>query len=439
MSLPQAAGAVLDVHRCNRCGFCQEVCPTYNITGRETDVARGRNRLLRLAADDRLALHADREVKQHLYSCLLCGACAAVCPPGVATDRLILAARAQLASKTGQPFLVKSALRGILASPARLALLAGSVRLYETSGCRRLLRSSGLFRVWKALGRLDTAIPAPPRSSLRNELRRRKLTAPGPGRAKRRRVAYFLGCVTDNFLPAVGEAVIAVLERNGYDVVVPENVCCGLPHRAYGDTEKARQLARVNTSLLMASGAEAIVSDCASCLRSLKDYPDLLGSGREAENAAGFSSLVRDVTQFLVEEGLEPPRAALRGVVTYHDPCHLSRGLGVRRQPRELLASLPGLEYREMEEADWCCGGAGSYSLTHPHLSELIVDRKMSHVRRTGADVLATSCPSCLLQLGWGVRRAALPVRLAHPLQLLWQSYAAPQVVGQSLAAETTS
>ncbi|MEW5933753.1 MAG: (Fe-S)-binding protein, partial [Bacillota bacterium] len=255
--------------------------------------------------------------------------------------------------------------------------------------------------------------------------------------APRKRVAYFLGCVTDNLFPPVGEAVIGVLERNGYQVVVPENLCCGVAHRAYGDVAAAEELARQNLAVLAGTGAELVVTDCATCAHTLREYGDLLADDpRHAAAAAELSGKVREVSQLLVEEGFAEPRGAVEETVTYHDPCHLGRGMGVRAQPRQILRSIPGLEFRELPEADWCCGGAGSYNVTHHELSVRILERKMENFRQTGARLLATSCPSCLLQLGFGLRRGELAARagvgvpavqsgarVVHPVQLLWQSY----------------
>jgi glycolate oxidase iron-sulfur subunit len=426
-SLWQAAEQVV---RCNKCGFCQEVCPTYKVTGQEFAVARGRNRLMRLVVDGRLALEGEPELKEYLYTCLLCGACTVVCPSGVPTDKLVAAARADLTRRQGLPFLYRTALHGVLRSPRRVAVPMTLLRLYQNSGVRWVARHTGLLRLFGTLGQVEGILPGVPRSSLRARLRARGGTAVygtpagGPGSAPRRRVAYFLGCVTDNLFPPVGEALIGVLERNGYQVVVPENMCCGVAHRAYGDLAAAEELARQNLAILAGTGADLVVTDCATCAHTLREYVDLLADDpRHAAAAAELSGKVREVSQLLVEEGFQEPTGVLEDTVTYHDPCHLSRGMGVRTQPRQILRSIPGLQFRELPEADWCCGGAGSYNVTHHGLSVRILERKMDNFRETGARLLATSCPSCLLQLGFGLRRAGLGARVVHPVQLLWQSY----------------
>lgn len=430
-SLAQAAEHVA---RCNRCGFCQEVCPTYKVTGQEFAVARGRNRLLRMVVDGRLAIDADPELNEHLYSCLLCGACAAVCPSAVPTDRLVAGARAELTSRRGLPFVSRAVLRGVLRSPRRLAVPVAILRLYQDSGMRWVARHTGLLEMLGSLGQVEGLLPRIPKTSLRARLRACRgdvmsdsnvvYLTPAPRGSRRGRVAYFLGCVSDNLFPPVGEALIGVLERNGYQVVVPENVCCGVAHLSYGDVRSAEDLARRNLDILAEVRADVVVSDCATCAHTLKGYAELLADdARYSRAAAELAGKVREVSQLLVEEGYEVPSGRIEGRVTYHDPCHLSRGMGVRSQPRKVLASVPGLELTEMPEADWCCGGAGSYNVTHPGLSLRILERKIGNFRSTGASLLATSCPSCLLQLGFGLRRAGLEATVVHPVQLLWQSY----------------
>lgn len=425
-SLSQAAEQVV---RCNKCGFCQEVCPTYKVTGQEFAVARGRNRLMRLVVDGRITLERDPELREYLYTCLLCGACTVVCPPGVPTDKLVAAARADLTGGQGLPLLYRTALHGVLRSPRRLAVPMTLLRLYQNSGLRWVARHTGLLNLLGTLGQVEGMLPGIPPFSLRA-----RLSAPGAlvyatpaerlGSAPRKRVAYFLGCVTDNLFPPVGEALIGVLERNGYQVVVPDNMCCGVAHRAYGDLAAAEELARQNVAILAGTGAELVVTDCATCAHTLREYADLLADDPRYGAAAGeLSGKVREVSRLLVEEGFEEPPGTLEETVTYHDPCHLGRGMGVRAQPRQILRSIPGLEFRELPEADWCCGGAGSYNVTHHGLSVRILERKMENFRQTGARLLATSCPSCLLQLGFGLRRAGLGARAVHPVQLLWQSY----------------
>jgi glycolate oxidase iron-sulfur subunit len=233
-------------------------------------------------------------------------------------------------------------------------------------------------------------------------------------------VAYFLSCGFDLLLPQVGLATLQVLVSGGYAVEVRRNYCCGLPPFSHGDLATARRLARGNLRLLGTLDVEAVLTDCASCSSFLKSYPRLLGQDHVfGPRASELAGKVQDLSEFLARQAPWHGLGKLPLRVTYHDPCHASRYQGLREEPRRLLRSIPGLELVEMEEADWCCGGAGTFSITHPQLSRRILDRKMENVARTEAQTLATLCPSCIIQLSHGARRRELPVRVLHVSQLL--------------------
>ncbi len=214
-----------------------------------------------------------------------------------------------------------------------------------------------------------------------------------PGRG----VAYFIGCGTNFQVPDAGEAAMRVLHAGGCEIVVAEHVCCGLPPYSYGDLEAAEGLIGTNVRTLGALGCDYVVAECGSCTSFLRKYGELGGAEGEA-----LAVKVRDFTQ--IEAGLEAPRLREPLRVTYHDPCHLARGAGVRDEPRELLRRA-GCELVELEEADWCCGGAGTYNIMHPELSLAILERKMRNIAATGVEIVATACPSCIIQLRFGARR----------------------------------
>jgi glycolate oxidase iron-sulfur subunit len=228
---------------------------------------------------------------------------------------------------------------------------------------------------------------------------------------------YFMSCGMNYLRPEAGEATLRVLRAGDFQVKVSENACCGLPAYAAGDLETAKAAAAQNLSLF-SKHEGLIVTDCASCSSFLKHYPELLG-----EKAEAFAGRVQDFTEFVFSHWeacyQSKTKRARLGRVTYHEPCHLSRYQNLRSEPRVLLQSLPGVEYRELGEADWCCGGAGSYALRNPELSLKILERKMQNVVETQADILVTACPSCLLQLESGVKRAKLSVKVRHISQLL--------------------
>jgi glycolate oxidase iron-sulfur subunit len=219
-----------------------------------------------------------------------------------------------------------------------------------------------------------------------------------------------------------------VLARAGCAITVLNNTCCGRPAHAYGDLDAAREIARRNVErLALARDFDAVVSECGSCSAHLKEYGRLLeGDAVFADRAAALAGKVKSFSEFLVALGPQAKMAEVQGTVTYHDPCHLSNRFSkVTAQPRALLKAIPGLAYTELPEADWCCGAAGSYTFLHHTEAAGVLDRKMANVEKTGAAILATECPACLMHLTYGVRKKGLPVQVRHLSQLLDQAQAA--------------
>ncbi|MCP4689133.1 MAG: (Fe-S)-binding protein, partial [Desulfobacterales bacterium] len=214
-------------------------------------------------------------------------------------------------------------------------------------------------------------------------------------------------------------ASLGLLKQIGKSVSVLDNCCCGLPASTYGDLEVAQKLAEKNMRILAGGNFDVIATDCSSCASFLKKYPDLFPENdpRHAK-AKAMAAKVKDLVELV--SGMKPsisPEAGL--TATFHDPCHAVRGQGLSKEPREILKSIPGLEYKELPEADWCCGGAGSYALSHYDLSRQVLDRKMENVKKTGADLLVTSCPACIIHLSYGVRKHGLKTRVCHISELV--------------------
>ena len=294
-------------------------------------------------------------------------------------------------------------------------------RVYQNLGIREFIRYWGLPNLFpKRLRDMEAMLPRQPKRPLRRTLPE---VSPAMGEEKYR-VGFFLGCLQSLMFAEQSAAAITVLRRNGCTVITPPEVtCCGMPAYGYGRLDLAREQAKQNIALFEVAGVETVVTDCATCGSTLKDYGEYLRDDPEwAERAKAFSAKVRDVSEFLSEIPLEKPKGKLKGIVTYHDPCHLRRAQDVWTQPRELLCGIDGLIYVEMEEADWCCGSAGTQIITHYKTSRKVMDRKIDHLEDTGAQIIATGCPSCQMQLNAGIRAHKLDVRVVHPVTAVSRS-----------------
>lgn len=378
--------------------------------------------MVRAAAEGKLDLSAN--FVDHMYRCLNCMACSAVCPSGVQAQEIVLDARVEIDTKLPQPGAKKWIFEGMLPSPGRLEAAMWPLRLYQRSGLRWLAENSGLLGLLPL--HLGEAAKMPPTATVRPLRGRLPEVTPAQGERKYR-VGFFLGCAQSLLYADTSAGTVRVLARNGAEVVTPRaTVCCGMPAMAYGDLDTAMKLARQNIDLFEEAGVDAIVTDCATCGEFGKQYRDLLKHDPAyAEKAARYSDRMKDISEFLADIPMDDRLGEVRAKVTYHDPCHLVRGQGIASQPRKLLRMIPGVELVEMKEANWCCGGAGTYMLTHHEMSMGILDRKMANAGATDAEVIASGCPVCQMQLGYGVKRASLKMKVTHPIALLDKAYRA--------------
>ncbi|MGB8213072.1 MAG: (Fe-S)-binding protein [Anaerolineales bacterium] len=404
---------------CVRCGLCLAVCPTYREHLSEIASPRGRVALARKGLEGELDLGPN--LIEQMYACIDCLACNDICPVGIRPADLAMDMRTL--QEQAHPVAWKKALfDGIVPKPERLDRLTWPLRLYESLGIRRLVNALGL-RAWLPgkLRDMEAMLPPLPRRPLRQVLP--EITpASAP---ERHRVGFFLGCLQSLMFARESAAGVRVLARNGCTVVTPKGtVCCGMPALAFGKVEQVRQQARHNIALFEKAEVEFIITDCATCGTTLKEYGQLLaGDPLWAGRAAAFSKKVRDISEFLAAIPLQKPHGRIEGRVTYHDPCHLRRGQGVWKQPRALLQMIDGLEFIELPEADWCCGLAGTQLVSHYETSLKVLKRKTDNLATTRADYVASGCPACQMQLNVGVRRAGLDVQVVHPVELLDRAY----------------
>jgi glycolate oxidase iron-sulfur subunit len=409
---------------CIHCGLCLSVCPTYIQLGSEVDSPRGRIYLIKAMQEGRVS-PSSATFGRHMELCLECRACESACPSGVKFSVMMNDARDAIRKATPLPPLQQLGrrliFRTLLPSRFLLGVLFRLLRFYQVSGLQRLVRASGLLDLLpKRLGEMEKLLPEVPR---RPGYRLPPRAAAG-GRA---RAALFEGCVMPELFGPVHEATVRVLERNGVAVCLPRTqTCCGALHLHAGERDLARDLARRNIAAFEADGADAVVTNAAGCGAMLKEYGHLLADDPAyGERARVFSRRVRDVSELLDELGIDRTMGRLGVKATYDDPCHLLHGQGIKAAPRRLLNSIPGLELVELAEADRCCGSAGIYNLTHPEMSARILADKIANIARSGAEVVATGNPGCLMQIRQGLREKGLAIEAVHPIELLDRAYRA--------------
>ncbi len=412
-----------DLARCVHCGLCLMNCPTFVMTSLEPESPRGRIYLIRAAHEGRIAL-TDTALR-HLDLCLQCRNCEAVCPSGVPYGRILEAARAEIVRQGLGPtlprLLRRVALTGLLPHRRRVAGVARLLRLYQASGLQRAVRHGPLRRLLpRPLRELEALAPSVSPHVFR--------PAPEPIRpagSPRARVAFFFGCIMPFTHAGTQAATVRVLNHLGVEVLTPpRQTCCGALLVHAGEREAARTLARQNVDLFLSLDADVVVVNAAGCGSVLKEYGELLERDPAyAEKAARFAALVKDATEYVATlpftEGLGPIAAR----VTYQDSCHLAHAQRITAAPRRLIQSIPGVRLVEMAHPDRCCGSAGIYNVVQREMSLRLLDDKMAEVAATGADLVVTANPGCMIQLEAGLRRHNLRARVLHVMDLLDLSY----------------
>jgi glycolate oxidase iron-sulfur subunit len=397
--------------------MCLPSCPTYKETFLETASPRGRVALIRKLQEGNL--DQSERLLEYLSLCLDCQACASACPCGVNAGELVAEFTCERKTEKGLGFIEELILRKLVPHPDRLEKSMVPMRLYQNSGLQKLVRTLGVLKMFpKPLGRMEGLLPTLPAKPLREEIQE---VTPAVG-AERGTVGFFLGCVMSLIFSDASRATIKLLSSLGYKVITPHNqVCCGAPNMLGGDMAGLIDAAHTNINVFGAYEVDFIVTDCGGCGAELKKYGQLL---EESAPAEAFSARTRDISQLLAQH-VEELRLILRPLhmkVTYHDPCHIAHCQGIRKEPRDLLKLIPGLEYTELESADSCCGSAGTYNISKAEMSDQILQRKLNTIQLSGAEVLVTGNPGCLLQLKKGLSSQLPDVRLLHLTELLAKS-----------------
>jgi glycolate oxidase iron-sulfur subunit len=386
------------VSACVHCGFCLAACPTYRELGQEMDTPRGRIVLMKEVLEGNMSY----EVAQpHVDRCLGCLACEPACPSGVPYRDLISPFRALAAPKMKRGLLER--LRRFLAAqtvpfPSRFRLAAWFGKRFPAP---RMLRPM--------LELLPDELPS-------KQTWQAQHAAKGE---KRARVALLLGCAQQVLDPDINTATIEVLTRNGIEVIIPrEQGCCGGLSWHTGDLEAARAFARQNLEAFP-QDVDAILTNAAGCGSAMHEYHLVLRGTPDEARAEAFRHQVMDVSVFLARLGLREPLQERKLKVAYHDACHLSNAQNVRKQPRDLLKAIPGLQLLEIADAHLCCGSAGSYNMDQPDIAGSLGEQKAKHIIATGAEVVVTGNIGCMTQVKLHLKKLGSPIQVKHTMQVI--------------------
>jgi glycolate oxidase iron-sulfur subunit len=406
-----------EMKKCVKCGVCRAHCPVFTELRREPAVARGKVSLARAVLAGSIEL--DDRTYADMSKCLLCGTCVEKCPNDVPSDMIVIAAREALADKRGLTSF-HTAVRRVLRK--RLIMKAGAclAAMLTPFFFRKVPVTSGL--------RLRFPIPFVPRNRFFPKIASKPFIGRHSeviqGEIGKPVVLFFTGCMANFVFPGIGEAALDLLSNLGCTVIIPrDQQCCGFPAMSGGDTKTLAELAEKNLHVFEKFQADHIMTACASCGSALKEYyPGILAKIRPdlAGRLSAVAGKVVDAEVLLHSLGFEPVNREndTKVVITYHDPCHLRRRK-VTAEPRNLLRSLPCANFVEMEQAGECCGLGGTFSAYHYGISMSVNSRKRGSIIKSGADVVLTGCPGCIIQISDGLRQGGFATKVMHTLEML--------------------
>ncbi len=410
--------------QCVKCGTCLAHCPIYAETLSEPTTARGKLSLVESLASGNIQF--TKKLNNLLFSCLICNTCGENCPNDVNVGEILLEARRELIDHRGLPITKKFLFRHLLNSIHALPLYLQAGSLIQGLLLKKIPKESGL-QLRFSLPFLDKKrlIPA-----LAKNFFCEHYSPAAKANIEKKRVGYFVGCATNYLFPHIGEATLRILNKYGVSVSIPsDQKCCGLIAFGSGDWQSTQKLALSNIEAFEQLNLDTIVTTCASCAATLKTfYPKLFEDADDETQkmVERFSHKIMDISQFLTQEiGISsklkklPLKKGNLSRITYHDPCHLNRTLGITKEPREILKSLSNLEFVEMNDASRCCGMGGTFNITHYDLSMNILKHKLDTLETLGVEMIATGCSGCIFQFMDGIHQRGLKTRVVHIVEAL--------------------
>ena len=410
--------------QCVKCGTCLAHCPIYAETLSEPTTARGKLSLVESLASGNIQF--TKKLNNLLFSCLICNTCGESCPNDVNVGEILLEARRELIDHRGLPITKKFLFRHLLNSIHALPLYLQAGSLIQGLLLKKIPKESGL-QLRFSLPFLDKKrlIPA-----LAKNFFCEHYSPAAKANIEKKRVGYFVGCATNYLFPHIGEATLRILNKYGVSVSIPsDQKCCGLIAFGSGDWQSTQKLALSNIEAFEQLNLDTIVTTCASCAATLKTfYPKLFEDADDETQkmVERFSHKIMDISQFLTQEiGISsklkklPLKKGNLSRITYHDPCHLNRTLGITKEPREILKSLSNLEFVEMNDASRCCGMGGTFNITHYDLSMNILKHKLDTLETLGVEMIATGCSGCIFQFMDGIHQRGLKTRVVHIVEAL--------------------
>jgi len=412
-----------DLAACMKCGMCQSVCPLFEQTRIEADVARGKLALLEALINN--MLRNPDGVSKRINKCLLCGSCAANCPSGLNVVEIFIKARIVITGYTGLSFFKKIIFQKMLARPALF---------------NKIIGLGSKFQIF-FLNAKDTATNTASLKFLSPLLQNRRITPVSDSFFHKNlpdvigglndsgfKVAFFTGCLTDKIYPNVGYASIKALLRHSSGVFIPKNQgCCGIPALASGEIRTFKKLVEHNAKIFSEQKYDYLITSCATCASTIKKFWPAMCTEKDEEFIQQISSLsekILDISQYLVNIiGIKPFKENDKTenekmIVTYHDPCHLAKSLGIRREPRDLLNACAGYELKEMANSDKCCGMGGSFNLYYYDISSKIGSIKRENIEATNCHTVATSCPACMMQISDMLSKRRKKIFVRHPVEI---------------------